>query len=32
MPISDIWDMLCVLLNVRLGIIWALEMRLQGLI
>lgn len=32
MPISDIWDMLCVLLNVRFGIIWALEMHFQGLI
>ena len=32
MTISDIWDMLCVLLNVRLGIIWALEMRLHGII
>ena len=32
MTISDIWDMLCVLLNVRLGLIWALKMHFHGFI
>lgn len=30
MTISDIWDMLCVMLNVRLCIMWARGMRLYG--
>lgn len=32
MTISDIWDMVCALLNVRLAVIWALEMHLNGFI
>jgi len=30
MMISDIWEMICVLMNIRLGLIWALEMHLYG--
>lgn len=29
MTVSDIWDMLCMLMNIRLGIIWAWEMCLH---
>lgn len=32
MTIKVIRDMICVLLNVRLGLIWTLEMRLHGFI
>lgn len=32
MTLGDIWDMLCLLLNIRLGIIWAWDMHLHGLI
>ena len=32
MSIGDIWNILCVLMNIRLGFIWVLEMHFQGLL
>ena len=32
MTLGDIWDMICVLLNVRLGVIWVWNMHSHGLI